>query len=368
VRDGSRVEAAEAVARDWNRIGVPYVVMHGLERHPDSLGRDLDILMTGQNAERALERAAVVLSGLGWSVAWPPELWGRRLVALKGDKADNLQYLEFHTMTSLRWAALVLVGDDRADGSIGPFPTNSWATFAKTVLTPLLARDLARFDSDSYLTGLRTRSCNFELVKGRLSPVFGPGMAHRLVSAVEHLDLDQLKDLSNPLRLAAVEHMLRHPIHMVSNLPRFVIQKAGRFLSSSGLRARMLGPPFIDMDPIVEDVVDQVSRVYVTVDVSKTRSLYQSLVQQYRTMSRQGLILELEQPSEQATMTVTVRNPSPIRRSPAGASFTPDPGNDPSRQIATWLIDQWRLRYAYVPDASIEPSPSLDRPEPGGRV
>jgi len=345
----TRVLAAQAVARAWEEREVPFVVMHGLEGYPHRLGRDLDILMAGRFAGPALEHAAMVLVDLGWRVAFPPPLWGQRLVALRGDGGDN-DYIELHTMTTLRWAAMTLANTkDTPDHSIGHFPVSSWATFAKTVVTPLLGGDTDRFSSE-YLRGLLISGVTTDLITSRSTDLFGRSLAQRLASAVESVDIQELNDLTKPLRKAALGQMARHPSRSARAMPKFLKQKLGRFYSDSGLRARLTIPSGTDSEPIVEAIIDKVEHLFVTISVTPPGTATDRLREQYRVLARQGLVLELAEAAPGTPLTTTTRS---SLRDPGGGqkdvTFEIPNSEDVADQVGVWLIDQWLTRFADSP-------------------
>lgn len=347
----TRVIAAEAICRRWRELSIPFIVMHGLEGYPDRLGRDLDILMLPRDALGALSEAAVILRDLGWNTTvCPPPLWGRRLVALREGEGGALDYLEFHTMKSLRWATLSLVdANEPMTGTVGPFPVSAWATFAKATLTPLLAGDLARFDTD-YLRSLRQSGVVEDLVVSRTARSFGRGLAEEVVGAVVDLDAEALKPFSSRLRRAALIRMLRHPAASVRALPSLLRQKPGRLVSRSGMRVEIRISGKRDVDPILSQVVDQLGEVFLRVTVSRSRSLLERVRQQYRTLSRQGVVLQLNDvfanAGESASVSATeFRAFGSSRTSELSVPITPGKEDVAAREMVRWIIEQWSFRF-----------------------
>jgi hypothetical protein len=361
--DHERIEAARVVARAWSDHGIPFLVMHGLEGYPDQIGRDLDILMSPRLASSALDRASNLLSGLGWKVAFPPPLWGQRLVAVKGHTEGTQHYLELHTMASLRWAALTLVDlEEQSDGTIGAFPYSSWATFAKTVLTPLLGRDVARFDS-RYLAGLADFGITEDFMSERASRLFGEDLARRLASAIADADLEELGRLTTPLRNTAIRHMFSHPLSSVRTAPKFLIQKFGRMGSSSGMRATLTAPSRQDPYQVAEEVIDKVRHLFVTTELSRTRSLRGRFGEQYRTLSRQGLVLDVDSEPSGSEWTLSILPLSLlgfIRDPEEVVSFEPGRRHELTDEIAGYLVDRWLSEFAREGSGRYKPASTTD--------
>src|SRR5919197_3288129 len=85
-----RVALAEAIAASWGERGVAYAVVHGLERYPDRIGRDLDVAVDRESVGRGVETAVACGRACGFGTAllrWSH--WGLYQLALldRGDSA-----------------------------------------------------------------------------------------------------------------------------------------------------------------------------------------------------------------------------------------------------------------------------------------
>lgn len=56
-----KIAILEAIAEAWNRAEINYGVAHGLEGYPQTVGRDLDILIQEDHVKRAINIACKVL-------------------------------------------------------------------------------------------------------------------------------------------------------------------------------------------------------------------------------------------------------------------------------------------------------------------
>lgn len=130
----NRVEIAEVCATVWTSLGINWVAVHGLEGYPDTLGRDIDILVADHD-RKALEHSTVDLfrrSGL--AVARPPDIWGTRVLGFGEGQA-----LEIHAVSKIAWREMVLAETPNAIESFGPFPVDPWASLVKQVVLPAFA-------------------------------------------------------------------------------------------------------------------------------------------------------------------------------------------------------------------------------------
>ena len=63
-----KTSVLETIAEHWNRAGIHYAVAHGLEPYPDTVGRDLDILVPAAYIKMAIDIARNVLQTHGFTV------------------------------------------------------------------------------------------------------------------------------------------------------------------------------------------------------------------------------------------------------------------------------------------------------------
>jgi thymidylate kinase len=189
-----------AIAEAWNDAHVNYAVAHGIEGYPTRSGRDLDVLVERDHIERSLGLAEGVLRRHGWTVAYPPPIWGRRLIAVRESGGHDM--LEVHTLAALTWRTLTLADHPAPTTRNGPFKVDPWVSLAKRVIAPLLARNLGRFSARPH--EFRATDDELETAGQRLTSMFGTALAETLVAAIRDGDLDRARPLIGPLRRAAV--------------------------------------------------------------------------------------------------------------------------------------------------------------------
>lgn len=333
----SRVQAAEAVASRWKQLGILFVIAHGVEDYPLAVGRDLDIHMDAGDADRALLEARQTLAKVGWPTAvCPPPLWGARLVALAPDGADRYEYVEFHTAAGFAWLALPLVTADVAPTSwIGPFPTNSWTTFAKAVMLPLLAGDFAKLTSP-YLESTWRHITATDEIEGRLTYLIGSRLATELLEASRTGDADRLKSMRLDVRRRCLLHMVAHPSSSATGAWRFLKKRLGRAFSNSGARVRLSTPPGVDPHEIASDIAKELEDIFVVIHVDSPGRWPQRLAQQYNILSRQGLVLEIGEDSPQDQITLTALSGTRPVQPTASFSMSESP-----EALVAWILNRW---------------------------
>lgn len=113
-----------------------WVVAHGSEGYPKTIGRDLDVLCYDlQNIKLAIDlfkKAASSKTDTKWIVA-PNPIWGRRLLAI----SNRYEVAELHILYKLN-SGLLDCPVNWDDVTYQLFPTNKRVSYFKSVLMPLL--------------------------------------------------------------------------------------------------------------------------------------------------------------------------------------------------------------------------------------
>jgi hypothetical protein len=147
-----RVALAEATARSWSERWIPYAVVHGLERYPVRIGRDLDVAIAGESVRRAVETAVACGRDHGFgTVFFRWSHWGLYQLALVDPAESTALALDLLCTTDV-WRAKVIQLVDRpqldritaGDDQLGPFRISEEGRFLKSCVRPLLCGDLSR--------------------------------------------------------------------------------------------------------------------------------------------------------------------------------------------------------------------------------
>jgi hypothetical protein len=147
-----RVELAEAIASAWNQRPISYAIVHGLERYPECIGRDLDVVLHQETARTAVEIAVALGREHAFGTAlfrW--SYWGLYQLAMLD--VDHSTALAFDLLSTTgvwraKWVRMMNRGlHDRiiaGDGHVGPFRVSTHGRFLKSCVRPLLCGDLSR--------------------------------------------------------------------------------------------------------------------------------------------------------------------------------------------------------------------------------
>jgi hypothetical protein len=147
-----RLALAEHFASSWGDRSISYAVVHGLERYPVCIGRDLDVAIAPESVARAVETAVARGRDHGFGTAlfrWSH--WGLYQLALLDAEEWTALALDLLCTTDV-WRAKLVRLVDRAqleritagDDQLGPFSISEEGRFLKSCVRPLLCGDLSR--------------------------------------------------------------------------------------------------------------------------------------------------------------------------------------------------------------------------------
>jgi hypothetical protein len=249
----NKIRIVEEIARAWNETGVNYAVAHGLEGYPTTIGRDLDILVEPAHVPQAINLASMLLCQSGLVVVHPPPLWGERLLAIDKRILDGM--IEIHTMPRLSWRNVPLVTCPKSSSQRGPFKVDPWASFAKRILTPLLAGEIHRFvhKPEELSIGESER----DVVMARLQFLCGPKLAQALCGVIDQQDFDGLRILLPRLRrLLCLRAFARTPLASFWMGWRAIWRKVAQFAASCAPVIALVGPDGVGKSTLLDILSD----------------------------------------------------------------------------------------------------------------
>jgi len=152
----SRIKLAEAIAEAWNEKGIEYAVVHGLYTYPESIGRDLDIIISPEYIFSAINIAKSVAERMGFNevlLRWSH--WGLfQFILINKEQRVSLPLDLLCTTTVWQSKWITFVDDEvlnsffNSSYKIGPFKVSSEGSFYKACIRPLLCGDISRFGGE----------------------------------------------------------------------------------------------------------------------------------------------------------------------------------------------------------------------------
>ena len=208
------------IAQAWNERGIRYAVAHGLEQYPTGVGRDIDVLVAPEHVEPAITLAAEQVEARGLVVVHPDPIWGRRIVAI--DTVEQAM-LEVHLITELSWRGAALVRRPKPTTAIDGIAIDPRLTFAKRVLAPFLAGNVAKFERkpQEFVLGEGEHEAALALLHGLVAADLADGLFH----AVAERDTATAWSLAPAVRRSllarsAAREPMRHAARLVHSATR----------------------------------------------------------------------------------------------------------------------------------------------------
>ena len=138
--DKYRMSIYEAFAKEAKRKEIQWIVLHGIEGYPDTIGRDLDAYCKKPNdildAALLFEKVAMQ-NKLTKCIVFPHPIWGKRVLAISKD----YDVAELHILYKINSG--IICYEPRFDciTSVGDFPIDENATEFKAIVMPLLGNN-----------------------------------------------------------------------------------------------------------------------------------------------------------------------------------------------------------------------------------
>jgi hypothetical protein len=205
----------QSLADAWNKLGLRYGVIHGLECYPQKIGRDVDVLVAPRDFEAMSNAVKAVAIEHGFVHVRCNHSFGLSVYVTKSYDPDAT--IEIHLVPRLEWTCVGLAPEVGETTSCGPFLLDPWASWVKTHLQPMLVSDA------------RPRPvarCSALILNRRLSALVGANylkyFPHGLYSYRPHSPRYRARRLKCVL---LARHLLTNPKGSVLGCSRFVFRK-----------------------------------------------------------------------------------------------------------------------------------------------
>jgi len=221
---------AAKLCESLNANEINFGIIHGAEDFPNTVGRDLDILVGHSDLGRAASVVSNVASGEGWGVLEAPMPWAGKPVIFWKLFDDSLLSFEMHFISKLEWAGIVLAELDQRDIRHHPnhnLPLAMEAGFAKRFLTQILAGCWSRMEERSHELYMRESEITF--ARKRIEFLFGSDLSGQLLGALSPPNINAIRKLAPAMRFSIMRRALL-PGFPVEFSPKWIMGKLFRSL------------------------------------------------------------------------------------------------------------------------------------------
>jgi len=202
-----QIDLAERIAESWNKAGLEYAVMHGLEGYPQRIGRDIDVFVKPKDIQKALSLMEEVLIREGWQSLICKKTWAYWTFAIK---RSNQSLIVFELDIGLRWnwGPVILYSQVQDESRLGPFRIDPWATFVKVVLLGSMSGN-SRLISRK-LSGYSLGNQDRLIIHAHLKHLINEKLAIELLDAVEEHNAAKVCSMVPKLKTQLLGHALFH--------------------------------------------------------------------------------------------------------------------------------------------------------------
>jgi hypothetical protein len=220
-----RTKAALLLAEALQDAGVSYAVTSGIDGFPQSIGRDIDLLVQARDRIAVVRAATKTFRTAGWELVSRHRINGHYWCFAFDRSTKTI--LEFDLAGPLQWGPCVFADRPFPDIKIGPFAVDSYARVVKRLILPLLAgrnEKVSKFASEGSSVSQTSNT-----MPKRLETFFGADLASSFLAAVDARNADDLFKLAPQLRKAVFSRSILRPWM----LPRAAINRMREKLAVS---------------------------------------------------------------------------------------------------------------------------------------
>ena len=243
--DQRRLALYRTLAESWNAAGIEYGVVSGLTPdNPESLGRDLDVLVSFEDLERATELTLKIMRNLNWEPVTTFRPWTTLITGI-ADGVSGAFAVEVDLFSSQRWFNVRLVDGPVESSSIwasGNIRLDPWGSFAKRILLQILGSGSARLSQDP--DRFRLFPAEEVTAAKRLAELLGDPLGAETLNAIRRRDLKWIERNAPRIRRTIAARALRNrPARTLADsfawvrdelITRFVAERAAPIVAIVG--------------------------------------------------------------------------------------------------------------------------------------
>ncbi len=247
-----RIAGAFTLAEALEKSRVPYAVTSGIDDFPQSIGRDIDLLVHEQDRLAIVQAAEKAFRVAGWEFTSRRRLNGHYW-CFAVDRSTKTVF-EFDLAGPLQWGPCVFVDRPLPDTKVGPFAVDSYARLVKRLVLPLLAGRNEKISKFALGGSIVDQASN--TISKCLETFFTPDLTSGLLAAVHARNADDLLRLAPQLRKAAFARSILRPW----KLPGAVVNRVREKLAVSPLEkwlapvVAIVGPDGVGKTTVIHEL------------------------------------------------------------------------------------------------------------------
>jgi len=263
-----KINIANKIVRSWNEKNINYATVHGLEKYPSSLGRDLDVFIQKSHIPEALNILQNALLPENYPVKIHRTSWGHYYIFVFNDiRIEYRLILEIDLIPEYQWGPALLTRKPETQTEIKPFKIDPWASLTKRVLFQVLGGNTKRFIDKPYeisLTDLEKK-----VVRHKLPEIFGGSLSEQLIESIETQNIHQINYLINALRKKLVLRLLlRKPLQFLWGSIKWAKNELAHIFTKPCVPiVALVGPDGVGKSTVIESIKKNISISFAVPEV-----------------------------------------------------------------------------------------------------
>jgi hypothetical protein len=206
-----RKQAADVVTQALDDLSAGWGVLHGAEGYPDSVGRDLDVLVSPEKVGEIAREVSRKLELAGWQTSIIDRPWKVSQVIASRECDAGIVAFEADLIGYQMWRGVVLASGPPDPSDIylrgNSMRCDAWGGFVKRVLIQSLASNWSKLESRR--DEMQPYPEEIPVVTSRLTSVCGAEKSDRYINALRSGDLAEIAKASVAVRTRILKQLLR---------------------------------------------------------------------------------------------------------------------------------------------------------------
>ncbi len=191
------IDILEKISIEWNSVKIDYRVVHGIEKYPESLGRDIDVIVPENQIVTILNLTKNQLIANGWKIMVHQKPWAYWLFAFKYID-NNILYLEIDFFSTQTWGLTKLAPINNYISYVETFKINPWTSFIKRIFIQILGNDFSKLIKKNEL---KLSIEEQKIVSKELPKFLGQRLTSKFLTALESSDFNDISQLKTKIKI-----------------------------------------------------------------------------------------------------------------------------------------------------------------------